>query len=530
MADIPQLILQLDHPDIQTQQAAADALVELGRDDLDIIVANLEFATPRARRALMGVISRIGSPRALLPLMRFVWDKRESIEDADARALAMKAISELARPEDGARLFSFLMDISDDADPFVRGWTAHTLGNLGDPRARSFLKQSLTDPSDVVRERAQAALQTLRTGASDALKPEVDDTELLNKIRGSRGPQQTYWYEELCSRPNAVALATRLVRERGRGMLLGLQYLLESRDPVGRTVAIQLLMGEDSATHRAIALRLLAIHLNGDADSEEREVVRSALYDTDSFVRVAATQCAGASGDDDLTNRALSALRDPDVDVVLAAAVGLSIGLSAKDRHRFPALDAAFDTVHRQRLKEPTESIARAEAYLLRAIGKISTGPQGSGSIQKIGLRALFDAENFRPILVTALDLLDAATPADLPDAARWEPEQVRSLALLLSSSDREVRHRALDLVVRGAARGNDAITPMIQKMVFEDDDIVVNGVIPALELAASARARETLDQLALSDTMEVSVAAQAAALRLRNSSEWIDAEFDDVF
>ncbi|MEZ4460153.1 MAG: HEAT repeat domain-containing protein [bacterium] len=217
MPDIAQLTFQLDHPDVPTQQEAADALVALGAEHLDAIVANIAFATPRARRALIGVIARIGTPAAMINLMRFVWDRRGSIEDSDARGLAMKGIAKLARPEDGARVLSFLMDVAEDHDPFVRAWTAQTLAALGDPRARAFLKQMLNDESEIVRERAQAGLEQLLDGTSDALISQVDDTELLAKLRTATGAHQAYWFNELKARPNALELAARMVREGGKG-------------------------------------------------------------------------------------------------------------------------------------------------------------------------------------------------------------------------------------------------------------------------------------------------------------------------
>ncbi|MEZ4460151.1 MAG: hypothetical protein R3E66_10550 [bacterium] len=67
-------------------------------------------------------------------------------------------------------------------------------------------------------------------------------------------------------------------------------------------------------------------------------------------------------------------------------------------------------------------------------------------------------------------------------------------------------------------------------KLVYEEAEVIVSGVIPLLERIGTERARGALSELAQSDDNEVKKTAAAALLRLRNGQEWIDAEFDDSF
>lgn len=530
---VAQLALQLDHPDVPTQNEAIEALVALGPEAIPEIVANFDFVSARARRGLVTALEKLQSPRALGGLMRFVWDKRGSIEDADTRALAMKAIAELAQPEHAPRLLSFLLDIAQDEDPFVRGWAADTLGRFGDPRAQALLKSYLKDPSDVVRERAQLALMRLKDlPNTDALKPDLSDAELLKTIRGSKGAEQTYWFDELRSRENAFELAAQLAREPGRTQVLGLHYLQESRDARARGLAVHLLMREPESPHRAIALRIIAQHLNRDADADETALIRSGLYDTDSFVKGAAFEAAGRSGVADLIDRAIDALSDRDPEFVHAAARGLSRGLAESERHLFPRLSDAFETLHRRRLNQNDDLSARCEAYLLRAFGRvIGTTTAGADTARHAALRALFDAEAHQPVLITALDLLEQTTPAEgLPEAQRWPAERVRDLAMLLGHPERDVRMRVLSLITRGAAAGNDTLVPAMERLLYESPTTIQEQVIPVLEHVGTTRARALLTELTNDARPEVSTAANAALTRWRNAQPWIEAEFDDSF
>ncbi|MEZ4460152.1 MAG: hypothetical protein R3E66_10555 [bacterium] len=240
--------------------------------------------------------------------------------------------------------------------------------------------------------------------------------------------------------------------------MFGLNFLLESGDPIGRPIALNLLLREGTNANRAIAFRLLAMHLHADADTDECEVVRGGLYDTDVFVRAAAAMCAGASGDEDLARRAIAAVDITEGEVALAAAKGLSAGLGQSDRHLFPALEAAFERVHRRRLASNDETFVYTEAYLLRAVGHATSGSRGTSEVQRMALRALFDAEHHRPVLITGLELLEQSTPDEgLTADLRWPAEMVRDLAMVLGVDDREVQQRALRLLVRGAASGTTA-------------------------------------------------------------------------
>lgn len=526
-AYIASLVQQLETPDTTAQRAVMDELELEGSEAIGVLAANLAFSSPRVKAALVQVMGAIGDESALLPLMRYVWDSRQAIQESTARGLAMKAIVEIAGPQHASRMLSFLLDTSRDQDPFVRGWVAQALGNFGDPSARPILTDMLRDDDLTVREHAEQALQRLRDADGSALDQSLDATTLLTRIRQSQGGQQEFYMEQLKQREDALELAATLVREGGRGTIRGLHFLGEVNDGRARLIAGRFLEREPQSPHRAIAMSVIARHLAQDADEAEKALIRASFYDTDHFMRVTGVECAALSGDEELIQRAVDALFKPELEAIHAAARGLSKGLGPRNRALFPKLLEAFDRIHKRRLKEYSDLLIRGEAYLVRAINRlIEPGALGLSQARNVALRSLFDADHHRPLLITGLELLETTTPNVLPADQRWDATQTRALAALLDSSDRQIRDRALELIHRGGAKGMDILVPAIERILF-DPDADLETAILVLEHVNSSRAKQVLTEVATSDSL-ASISAHAALKRMRDNADWIDAEFDE--
>lgn len=534
-ANIARMVERLDHPDAIHQREVMDAIIAFGPQAIEPLAANLVLSNGRVQTALVQILGEFEDSRAVLPLMRFVWDSRGKIESSNARALAMKSLVRLVNDDEAPRMVAFLMDVSDDQDPFVRGWAAEALGKFGDRRAEPILRELARDDEEFVSEKAQRALASLDDSTSDAISRaarELSDFELLGKIRSERGAEQQFWLAELASRPNAFELASDLVRGGGRAVIYGLRMLQRLRDPRARGVAVALLTrSPENADIRAVATRLMAAHLAGDADDNEAEIIRSLSYDDDRFVRMAASEASGASGKADLVSRALQVVSSGrDADQIQAAARGLSLGLSSRDRGRFPDLSDAFATVHNIRVQSDDPAWAEAEAYLLRAIRRLVEGQNfGQKQAQTIALRALHDAAEKRPLVVTGIELLETSTPEDgLESDARWSRDQAISLVEVLESAqDADIVRRTLELMVRGVPDGMISTIDILERLAWNQEFDIPTSIVPLLKKAGSRRAMDLLQDLANSEDEEVRLAAETALRQKRNSEDVIDAEFE---
>lgn len=519
----------LDHPDAIHQREIMDELLAEGPSIIDALVANLHTAEPRARSCVVRILGEMGDPEALLPLMRFVFDRRGSIADGDARGLAMKALVEIAQEDTLApKMFQFLLDVYQDDDPFVRGYAMTLLGRFGDRRALPIVQEALVDEADFVSERARAAVKSLETKIAVAPQEDIADDELLQSIRGKQGGERQFYLNELHARENAFELSERLIAEGGRGVIAGLEYMLKSDDPRARGVARRQAMGTDTTDELAICLRILNQHVNGDATEDELAVIRGAMYHEDNFVRLAALEAAGRSGDGTLIERAVDFTRDADMDRRHAAARGLSYGLSSEYRKVLPDLMQAFDLANARRLAVVTDDTVRIEAYIVRAIRRIiEEGGFGTAQAQEIALTALEGAVEHKPLVVTSLELLDATTPEDgYPDDRRWDPELARNLVELLHHPEDDVRDRALSLIWRGAPP-MPAIYDGLARIVFDKGADIVGKVIPLLEAIGDERSVKLLHDLTDEKDEAIRVAADAALKRLRNEEQVFDAEFE---
>lgn len=522
---VAQLVESLDHPDAVHQREVMDALVSMGSDVLDPVAASLSLVSPRVKTSLVRVMGELGDRRALLPLMRFVFDHADEPSASDARALAMKAIAHLAGPEDAKRVFAFLLDVYQDPDPFVRGYAFAAMGQFGDKRAVPILQSALQSEDDFVREQASSALARLERADGDALESDVDDIELLRQLRGARGGEREYWTNELLSRDSAFEMVKDLVEDGGPGARLGLQLLQRIDDPRVRGVALRKAQSTPDPDQLAIALRILASQIEGDATEDELSQAKLALYSEDRFVRLAALGVAGASGDRELMRRAAASAGDSDPVVAATAAEALARGTTDSDRRLLPELIDAARSSFRSPEGESEEAV-RTRAYLMRAMRNlVSSGGFGVGDAQRLALD-LLAVEDARPIVVTGLELLDVTTRNGGGEVA---VDRVVPLAEYLGHDDPSIRRRAFEVLERAAPEGADILLDALERRLYDADPGEAERVLRVVERVASRRARLLVERVAEESSGEIQIAAEAAMRRMRSGEEYIDATFESA-
>lgn len=533
--EIAQIISQLDHQDGQHQRDAMDMLLQLGPEAIDPLVASINISEPRTRTAIIRVLGELQDPAALLPLMRFVYDRRDSIPDRDARGLAMEAIAKLSSPELAQRLFDFLLQVRQDPDAFVRGWAIEALSKFQDPRAKPIIDEAIHDTEEFVRLRARKAQQRIAMTppqgvAINSLDGEqYSDLELLQKLRHVQGGERAYFIGLLKERPNAFELTLTLMQEGGKGAMIGLQIMQQLPDPRARQVATQYFNAEEDATSRAICLRILAAHLKADASSEEHRVIEAGLVSPDEFVRRAALAAAAASGVDPLIKQTLRYAQQARGADALEAAEALSRGTTPAQKRLLPELRDALHLAQQRRLGHDTDEHVQTEAHLLGAINNLLDDDAllGAHDLMQQALLSLKDAARHWPILVSALRLLrDLVGERDLPPEGRFSQTNAIYLVDLMDHEDDRVRSRVLDLLKRGAPDHFNAMTPKLERLIHDPRVDLVGTIIPLIQRANGERAKRLLLDLEQSKEPQIAQAAQDALRRLRNQQPVIEAKF----
>lgn len=550
-ADIAQLISSFDHPDAIRQRELMDRLLAMLRDDtigaevLETSLANLKMVEPAARVALLRVLGEFGHPDTLLPLMRFVFDQRGKPQESDARGLAMQGIMRLTNPDRAARVFDFLMDVKHDEDPFVRGYAAQAFEQIGDRRAIPILEGMLEqDGHEFVRESAARALERLRSAAqgeqsSSALsQADISAQELLQKIRGAQGKDRDYWLGILRERQDSFELLAELISNGAtkKDRLVGLRQLLDHPDPRTRQLALAHMRHTRDTSERAICLRILGNHLEGDATADELEQIRAARRDQDLFVQRAALRAAAASGNEDLIQHAIEHLMKRDESARSEAASGLArSGGDALKRHQ-PRLRDALERAHNARLHSASDELELIEANLLQALSSFAgRSTIGRKDLQRDALRSLRMASGRWPILVSALKLLreSAGDMEDWGPEQRWSGAEAAPLLDLISHENAKVRQRAFAFLHQGAPLKWSVMTPYLEQLLHDEKAPVVEHIIPLLEQTQDARALELLEDLSRAPDSATSEAARGALQRIRNTHRVVDANFvkpDDFF
>ncbi|AWV88380.1 HEAT repeat domain-containing protein [Bradymonas sediminis] len=479
---IIRLLRQLTDADEARAAQAHETLVGLGERALGVVSAGLTKLEPRAHPALIRVLAEIGGSKALVRLMRFVFDARDDLEVGTTRGFAMQAIIEVAGPEDDARLFEFLRDMRHDPDELVRTYVAECFATLRDPRVFEHLREALTDPSLYVRESARKAFSAAQ------IRQEIHPLELEARdfFHGlTCGPEERRGLFErwLPEHREAFALASALVRRDDAQSTLGIQTLHALGNPAARGVALRHFKLTSSDADRAASLRLMADFLNADARPEEVRCIEQGLGHGDGFVQLAALEAAGRSGHEPLLYHALKSTRADNTIVTATAATALHAIAQHLPGWMSREVLKSVQLIRRRRAYEPNSNLLQAEAALLRTFGEFYS-PQSPDAplAQHIALDSLRDSHQFLPIAEGCLHALERLTPSGgYPANSRWHPGDASALVPLLDHPNASIQRRALEVIRRAAPGDTPNLCHEFERLLYADSDTFSSLLISAI-------------------------------------------------
>lgn len=433
------LIGQLAQDDEKTRLEAEHALVDIGECAVKLLTTGFEVLPTDLRPTLVRILHRIGDPRALTALMRYVFDARAEASATLSRAQAMQAIMELARPQDESRLFAFLVDLSPEADELVRTYVVECFARLHDPRALGHLRAALRDPSPFVRKRARLAFQQLQiTQQIDPLT--LGGEDFLRLLVGAEGAHREHLKRLILRRSDALDLASELVRQDTDHSLLGLEVLRNLGAPAGREVALRHFWLTRMAAGRIASLQLLAEHLRADARPQEVRAIEAGLEDPDRFVRLAALAAAGRAGQAKLLQLAIQSTRVEDSTTCAIAAEALASVATHLPACWARGLMESVGTIRARRRFDPQPNLAACEASLLCALGALlKPGDDDARRAQLCALTSLKEGLNCRPVIVAAVGALERITPEeDYGAHMRWHPADAVGLGCIDAGGRRD--------------------------------------------------------------------------------------------
>jgi HEAT repeat protein len=532
------LIALFEHPFREERHRALHELVALGEEAVSPLLEAVQSQEPRTRAGALRALARLGSPRALDTMMRFVQDN--ALRPGDDRAFAMQAVAAATHPDvpQARELFYFLQQTSRDADVFVRGFAYEALGALGDPRASGLLERGARDKEPFVVEKATAALARL---ASRAAPPPQEDR--LMDLEQIGFALQANDLER-----RQLGIGEVLRRQRAGQDLLGLVLqVLAGPNRLGRLSALEVLARlADARALGAVTQALYSEH--SDADTKAR-----ALRVVAAVGRRAALEVLGEAGIERLGRALLEALRGGDL-FVRAAAVS-ALGVLPEDEALPRLVEAAHDENAWVREEASAALLRHAGGALAPWLGALArlgehslqelerapgaAGDDGSGTAQDLRrfqerlLRLVMDTVALSPALrpeaeAAALSLGIAALGASRAalrveglrllghlSRAGMRPAlsaaQVRAIATALGSARRDLVEQALGLLRAWLPRRAEAATARLLALLREADEALALEIIPLLGRAADPEALAALRALERHPSARQRAAAQDA-------------------
>lgn len=529
--DIVAKIDLLDTADEPTQRRVRDFLIEHAEAHVDLICANLTVVDGRTRRGLVRVLVELGDRRALLPLMRFIYDGRENHEESDARAIAMRHLLALAEPRDRGRLFDFFIDLRSDSDPYVRGYAIEGLGELDDPRAKAVVERACDDDDEFVREKASRAREQLAS-ATEIIDDIPARDDLTREIRNASGVRLRFLLEELVQHPEGFEIARELLMDAGSSHTTAVEALRRIGDSRTRQIARSFLKNPRPDSERASTLRLLADFIDGDATAQERTIVRNALESSDIFVRLAALEAAARSGDRELVLDVIDRSVDDGLNGIETVAEGLSRARLPRDEDVASRLLELLEKVQIEMRHSRDKTWELSVAYLLRGLRRAApSGWRGRDDVIDVAIDAMRDRPHSRPIAVTALEALLEFVPEDgLPRRRRWHADDVRLPVRACRLHGADLLARALDIIARVAPPADLELGDWLEDALNQLDSVDGHiSLIHALREVHPDNAEELLLRLTDHDVAAIKKAAEAALRRIQNDRDVIEVDFQPV-
>lgn len=269
--------------DLRTGQLAVEALAKIGVSLEDLIPRLSQAPSDEILTRLMPSLFRFRGPAVL----RWSVQGRQS-EDPQVRAMAAYGAARNPQPEGAELLRSLLVD----TDPWVRGWGARGLGQVGDrsdmARLRPLLDDADSGPIIQALRAARRLVDDAKTAAPVDWQPRL--LELLQDtrpgVRLSAIEASAAWLLD----DSLSAVLQQLAREGSRREReLAMLALAEGGDPQGLLLATQAMDSGEPAV-RSRAAEILALHgmmdLLGQMAADRSPAVRRTVLD----LRLVATE------------------------------------------------------------------------------------------------------------------------------------------------------------------------------------------------------------------------------------------------
>ena len=533
-ATIARRIDRLDHPDSILQDQILKELSAIADQALPVVAANFPLVNARIRRALLRWLPEHFGPELLLPLMRYIFDEADNIQEQTGRVMAMSLLVQRARgtalPEELGRFRAFAEDLARDRDPEIRALSMRLLSYTGNQRSIPIVEALRDDPEKEVCLAAREAFEALQDSPTDSGASELDPGELFTQLLNSAGPRRRQLVRQLRRHPENQEIALQLLRHRGELREEALQVLLTHPTPKARPFLAAIVLGDPEDGKAALAIRLLAALASDEgAHSDEIDALRYALRARSPLSQQAAAGALGAFGATQFLPDLIEMALLSDLSLALEAAKALNqLANSAQERALQPLLQALEINDRRRLASQDEEERVHLVAHLQSAIRKILT-PQTLGveSFHRLALTQLRRAAHLEPIAVTALQILLASTPeGGLDEERRFSPQEVRSLLNLLPRLNQKAASPLATILFRVAPRQMPGLDQAARQL-WETGAVDLNGlIIPLLERSETKEALQMLESIAAGHDSGAADRARALLREDRNQREFIDVEF----
>ena len=537
-ASIIRQIDRLDHPDAILQDQILAKFSRQAQKVRPVVLANLPLVNARVRRALLRWLGDELTGEATLPLMRYVFDQRETIAEQTGREMAMALLVRRARqpqgPEEMGRLRGFAEDILGDDNPTVRRLGLTILAHVGNLSSAALAEAYLRDDHEEVRQAARRTMKVLEDapdGPGAADRPIVASA-LESRLLNSAGPLQRQLIRRWRRHDEANEIAVNMLRQRAplRLRQAALQILLESPDRRARPYLSALVLDEPGEDIAALALRLLARTADdGPPRPDELRAIRQALRSSDRLVLLAGFAAVAAFELRDFADQLIRAATSSDLSLSLEAAKTLGAVLDRSDHERCMALVDAVNIAERRRRSHSKQlDYLHLVAHLLTALRQIiSPETIGVEAARRAALAVLRAGHNQKPLRVTGLQLLMAATPTEgLDELDRWTVDEASTLLPILDDGDRAATRRVGILLVRVAPPEMAQLVDGARKLWRSGAVDAGEVIVPLLDRADTEAALAFLEELAAGDDPAATEAARKCLRKRRNQGDFIDVEF----
>ncbi len=464
------LVRQLSsHDNAGARNSAIEALVHIGAEAVDGLLASLATPDPDVRKFIVDILGDIRDPRAVPPLINRLEDPDENIRVASAEALG--------KIKDRRAVDALLGCLTRNDQGWLDYAAAEALGELGDERAlgpllaalgRSSLREpvldslgkignvntlaplisGLADPLRIVREVSMVALTAIHRKSTPA-----DRGKMVQAVRAGMSERAVDFLEEMLQasagelQKAAIAGLGWAGRERSIQKLLALLQEEDMEEPMVQALEtidgnhVPVLFGYLS-DENALVRRTVARVLGNTGRREAEDPLIRLLSDENGHVRSTAVEALGQLRSKKAVAVLLKLLTDEYESVQESAIRALA--------------EIGDESVLDSLVKDFTSRDAHMRKNIALLLGKFSSGKAADALAF-----ALKDEEpEVRKAAVQAL--------GNLPGGDRTN----RSLMLAVADDDPEVRMLAAEAF--GKARRPDAVEALIS--LLEDHDLWVRA------------------------------------------------------